>query len=204
MTAADSESGGILEFQAAMLADDELIAPARAAIEAGDSAEAAWLSALNAEIAGYETSDDEYFRGRAADLVDLRDRVLRNLSGADLDGGAAGRDPRRRRRDPDPLPGDRLVDGRRLALAGGSATSHVAMLARARGVPMVVGLGAIAFDGHAEAMVDGDSGAVVLSPGHSQRRYVEMRRAAQRRGRRAERPLSQRRRADLRRRARST
>ena len=39
-------------------------------------------------------------------------------------------------------------------------------------------LGAIAFEGHMEAMVDGDNGAVVLSPGHSQRSYVEMRRAA--------------------------
>ena len=44
------------------------------------------------------------------------------------------------------------------------------MLARARGVPMVVGLGAIEVDGHSEALVDGDTGAVVLSPGHSQLR----------------------------------
>ena len=149
-----------------MLADDELIAPALAAIEAGDSAEAAWVAALNAEIAGYETSDDDYFRARAADLIDLRDRVLRNLSGADLEARAAGRDPRRRRRDADAA--SSRPTGRRAAASrspAGSATSHVAMLARARGVPMVVGLGAIAFDGHSEAMVDGDTGAVVLSPG---------------------------------------
>ena len=155
-----------------------LTAPAFAAIEVGDAAEAAWLSALNAEITGYETSDDDYFRGRASDLVDLRDRVLRNLSGADLEAappGAilAGKDVTPSRF----LETDWSVGGG-LALFGGSATSHVAMLARARGIPMVVGLGAIALDGHVEAMVDGDNGALVLSPGHSQRSYVEMRRAA--------------------------
>jgi phosphotransferase system enzyme I (PtsI) len=176
--AADSEAGGMLEFQAAMLADDELIAPAKSAIEAGDSAEAAWVSALNAEIVGYETSDNDYFRGRAADLIDLRDRVLRNLSGADMEMAPPGAI----------LVGDDVTPTRFLetdwatgggvALSSGSATSHVAMLARARGVPMVVGLGAIALDGHAEAMVDGETGAVVLSPGHSQKSYVDMRRAA--------------------------
>ncbi len=175
--AADPESGGILEFQAAMLADDELISPALAKIADGDSAEAAWLSSLNAEIAGYEASEDEYFRGRTGDLVDLRDRVLRNLSGADLAATPPGAI----------LSGDDVTPTRFLetdwsmgggiALSGGSPTSHVAMLARARGVPMVVGLGAIPLDGHVEAMVDGDNGTIVLSPGHAQRSYIELHRA---------------------------
>lgn len=175
----DDASRGILEFQAAMLADDELISPARSGIEAGSSAEAAWVIALNAEIAGYETADDDYFRARAADMVDLRDRVLRNLSGVDLAAAPPGAI----------LVGDdvtptRFLDtdwstGGGVALGEGSATSHVAMLARARGVPMVVGLGALEVDGHADAMVDGDTGTVVLSPGHSQLAYVEMKRAAQ-------------------------
>ena len=145
----------------------------------GSSAEAAWVAALNAEIAGYETADDDYFRARAADMIDLRDRVLRNLSGVDLAAAPPGAI----------LVGDDVTPTRFLetdwstgggvALGDGSATSHVAMLARARGVPMVVGLGAIEVDGHIDAMVDGDTGAVVLSPGHSQLAYVEMKRAAQ-------------------------
>lgn len=175
--AAESEAGAILEFQAAMLADDELAAPAYVSIERGEGAEAAWIAALEDQIVGYETSSDDYFRGRAADLIDLRDRVLRNLSGADTEAAPPGAI----------LAGENLTPSRFLetdwslgggvALAGGSASSHVAMLARARGVPMVVGLREIALDGHLEAMVDGDSGAVVLSPGHAQRSYVEMRRA---------------------------
>ena len=141
MSAAAEDERGILEFQAAMLSDDELTEPAFALIEAGDSAEAAWLAALAEQIAGYETADDDYFRARAADIVDLRDRVLRNLSGADL----AAAPPGAILTGADVTP-TRFLEtdwsrGGGVALAAGSATSHVAMLARARGVPMVVGLG---------------------------------------------------------------
>ncbi len=178
MQATEGEGRGILEFQAAMLSDDELIAPAFALIDRGDSAEAAWLSALADQVSGYETASDAYFQARAADLIDLRDRVLRNLSGADL----AAAPPGAILTGADVTP-TRFLEtdwsrGGGVALAAGSATSHVAMLARARGVPMVVGLGEVEIDGHREAMVDGDTGAVVLSPGASQRAFAAARRAA--------------------------
>ena len=51
-----------------------------------------------------------------------------------------------------------------IALFAGSPSSHVAMLARSRGVPMVVGLGPVDVSGHVEAIVDGDTGRIVLSP----------------------------------------
>ena len=177
MSAAEGDGEAILEFQAAMLSDDELTAPALSMIEAGDSAEAAWISALSEQISGYETTADDYFRARASDLVDLRDRVLRNLSGADL----AAAPPGAILTGVDVTP-TRFLEtdwsrGGGVALAAGSATSHVAMLARARGVPMVVGLGDIAIDAHREAMVDGDVGAVVLSPGAAEHAFVEARRA---------------------------
>ena len=41
------------------------------------------------------------------------------------------------------------------------------MLARSRGVPMIVGLGSVDLNGHAAAIVDGDSGLLVLSPDES-------------------------------------
>jgi phosphotransferase system enzyme I (PtsI) len=64
-----------------------------------------------------------------------------------------------------------------IALFAGSPSSHLAMLARSRGVPMVVGLGAIGLDGHESAIVDGDSGRVILSPGDSDRTAFEAARA---------------------------
>jgi phosphotransferase system enzyme I (PtsI) len=176
MAEANAEAAGILEFQAAMLADDELTAPALAAIAAGSDADSAWQSALADQIAGYQAAGDEYFRARAGDVADMRDRVLRNLAGVGAPVPPAG----------SILMGGDLTPTRFLeadwsrgggiALGQGSATSHVAMLARTRGVPMVVGLGTIPFDGHGEALVDGEAGAVTLSPGETERAGFDLRR----------------------------
>ncbi len=178
MNAAEADEHGILEFQAAMLSDDELTHPVFTRIDAGDSAEAAWIAVLSEQITGFETADDDYFRARAADLVDLRDRVLRNLSGADLAAAPAGAILTGADITPTRFLETDWSQGGGVALSAGSATSHVAMLARARGVPMVVGLGDIVLDDHREAMVDGDSGAVVLSPGESEFAFVAKHRAA--------------------------
>jgi phosphotransferase system enzyme I (PtsI) len=175
MAQVEGDSAAILEFQAAMLADEELISPALHEIETGASADIAWETALADQIATYAEADDEYFRARAADLMDLRDRVLRNLSGAEADvlpAGAilAGED----------LTPTRFLEtdwsrGGGIALSSGSAASHVAMLARSRGVPMVVGLGSFPVDGHTEALLDGERGTIVLSPGPDQRAGFEAR-----------------------------
>ncbi len=178
MSAAAEDERGILEFQAAMLSDSELTDPAFALIDAGDSAEAGWLAALGEQISGYETTSDDYFRARAADLVDLRDRVLRNLSGVDLATAPPGAILMGAEVTPTRFLETDWSRGGGVALSAGSATSHVAMLARARGVPMVVGLGDIEIDGHREAMVDGDNGALVLSPGAAERAFVATRNAA--------------------------
>ena len=73
----------ILEFQVAMLEDDALADAAYEVISAGIAADHAWRLALDVEIAGYRAAEDEYFRARAADIVDIRDRVLAHLSGVD-------------------------------------------------------------------------------------------------------------------------
>jgi phosphotransferase system enzyme I (PtsI) len=79
-----SEAAEILGFQVALLEDDVLAEPAFVAIAAGRAAHDAWQDAMEAEAAGYESSEDEYFRARAADLNDIRDRVLAALAGSDL------------------------------------------------------------------------------------------------------------------------
>ena len=43
-------------------------------------ADAAWSSALNEQIAEYNSAPDEYLQARSSDLADLRDRVLRTLA----------------------------------------------------------------------------------------------------------------------------
>ena len=71
------------ETRVAMLEDDELMTRARAAIADGVPAQEAWCAVVDAEIAGYAEAEDEYFRARASDLRDIRDRVLASLMGED-------------------------------------------------------------------------------------------------------------------------
>ncbi|MGE3831251.1 MAG: phosphoenolpyruvate-utilizing N-terminal domain-containing protein, partial [Parvibaculaceae bacterium] len=151
----EGEGADILAFQVAMLEDDALLLPARAMILSGKPADEAWRKTVDAEIVGYELSDDDYFRARAADLKDMRDRVLKHLAGE----GAAAFSPGAILVGED-IPPTLFLEadwtkGGGIALTQGSASSHVAMLARARGVPMVVGLGDIALNGHSEAVIDG-------------------------------------------------
>jgi len=120
-------SEAILSFQIALLEDENLAAPGFARIAGGEAAHLAWHAAMDPEIASYEEAEDSYFRARASDLRDLRDRVLRHLAGeADqvvpagvvvaADGHAAL-----------DLSGHRLAR-RRLVLRRGSPSSHVAIL----------------------------------------------------------------------------
>ena len=81
---AGKDAREILEFQIAMLGDEALAEPAYTTIADGDSADLAWRAALDAQVEDYARAEDEYFRARSADLADLRDRVLRILSGEEL------------------------------------------------------------------------------------------------------------------------
>jgi phosphotransferase system enzyme I (PtsI) len=175
------EVADILEFQVAMIEDDALAEGAYHAIAAGTAADQAWRAALDAEIAGYRAAEDEYFRARAVDLVDIRDRVLAHLGGADkvakiaCGSIVAGEDIT-----PSAFLAADWTRGGGIVLAAGSPSSHVAMLARARGAPMVVGLGPFSWNGRkpALALVDGDAGTVIFDPEPETRRMFELRMAA--------------------------
>ena len=161
------DGAGILEFQMAMLEDEALSEPAFAAIAAGYAADQAWRTAIRAQVDDYEGAEDDNFRARASDLRDIGDRVLRSMAGCaeegDIPSGAIILSE-------DLTPSRFLAidwsKGGGLALTRGSASSHVATLARARGVPMVVGIEADldSIAGHAEALIDGESGDVYLDP----------------------------------------
>lgn len=164
VVAEEGDGADMLSFQIALLEDDALLAPARALIARGNPADEAWRKTVDAEIVGYEMSDDDYFRARAADLKDMRDRVLRHLAGAAAHLAQAGAILIG-----DDVPPSLFLEadwskGGAIALRQGSPSSHVAILARARGVPMVVGLGDVSPYDHAEAVIDGGAGLLVLSP----------------------------------------
>jgi len=163
---ATGEAADMLGFQVAMLSDGELVRPALERVGAGESVGAAWEAAMEIEIAGYREAGDDHFSARTADLEDIRDRVLGHLepgAGSPVipDGSVIVAAD---------LPISRFLaidwaQGGAILLTHGSPTSHVAMLARARGVPMIVGLdGAADVTAGREALVDATTGEVVLDP----------------------------------------
>jgi phosphotransferase system enzyme I (PtsI) len=70
----------ILEFQIALLDDEDLIAPVLERIAEGAPADGAWREVIDSEIAAYLASGSDVVEARSIDLADLRDRVLDALS----------------------------------------------------------------------------------------------------------------------------
>jgi len=188
--AEDEDATEILAFQVAMLEDEALSEEAFLAIAEGVAADAAWRTALDRQVADYRLAEDAYFRARSSDLADLRDRVLQALAGGD-DAGVT-LPPGTILLAHDLTPSRFLSQdwgGCGIALEAGSASSHVAMLARARGVPMVLGLGPVAPATGASALLDAESGLLVLDPDELERQAFERRLADHRRAVEAQRAL---------------
>lgn len=132
----------------------------------------------NAEYAVNETAkrfaemfsnmDDEYMRGRAADVQDVSRRVLGILTGTTA-GGVQSDEPVIIAAD-DLAPSETVqLDKKKIlafVTAGGSESSHTAILARTMGIPAIIGVGEAlneGWDGR-EAAVDGSTGEVYLEP----------------------------------------
>lgn len=161
----------LIEFQIAMLADDALSEQAFLDISQGMAAVAAWQKAMDRQIEEYAASEDDYFKARAADLSDIHERVLVELIGGDQTGQSIPPGAVIAAHDLTP---SRFLQtdwdsGGGVVLTEGSAMSHVAILARARGVPMVIGVADLdAADTGVEPSVriaiDGGTGEVCLQP----------------------------------------
>ena len=195
-TQSDALAAEIMGVQIALLQDSEFITPVLQDIAAGIGADQAWQRLLGAEIDAYRTTGNAYFRGRATDLRDLNERVLSHLRGY-------GRSTQQ-------IPDQAIIlvqeltpsgflelDWTRLAglvMGAGSKTSHVAMLARARGVPALVELQTAmdAIPEGTEAILDGERGHLVLRPNSQQRqRYADRMAVRTARAREARRRLLQ-------------
>jgi multiphosphoryl transfer protein len=156
----------IFDAHLLFLGDEALLDPARRGIRAGRNAADAWDGAV-AEVAGqWQRLTDSYQRERVRDLDAIRTGVLAHLLGARRGepGGSgivvaaeltpadtAGFDPA-------------VVKG--IATAMGGPTSHAAILARALGIPAVLGLGpdVLAVPEATPLLLDGDQGSVQVAP----------------------------------------
>ena len=167
---AGEEVGAIFEAQALFARDPGIVEPALALVESGQPPDIAILEATNRQADQLATVDDEYFRERAADLRDVGRRIAAILR------GEAAPDLWRTDGQPAILVADdldpsavatlrpELVGG--IALSRGAPTGHAAIVARALGIPLVLGLG----DGVAtlapdtDGAVDGFSGRLLIAP----------------------------------------
>jgi len=160
---------GILAAHEAFLADPELRGAAEQAIAAGRSAGVAWREAVEVQVAVLRGLADARLAQRADDLVDLERQVLLALSGETvatpmLPHGAI-------------VVTDELLPSQLLALEGtelggictarGGATSHVAILAAAMGVPALCAMGPALLETRrgVTAILDADAGLLHISPG---------------------------------------
>jgi phosphotransferase system enzyme I (PtsI) len=164
MAGTDKDSAEILEFQQAMIEDSSLAEPAFVAIATGLDAATAWTNAMAAEIHGYETAEDSYFQARSSDLRDISSRVLRALTGSADQTPPTGAVLYGRDLTPTQFLSMDWKQGGGIALREGSAASHVAMLARSRGVPMLVGVGPLDAANDDLVLLDAEHGRVIVLP----------------------------------------
>ncbi len=157
----------IFSAHLALLDDDALLARARVAIDQGAAAEPAWRAAGEETAAQWRALDDRLLRERAADVEDVGRRVLAALAGREARPTLAGEgvvvSDELTPRDTAALdPG--LVKA--VATARGTPTAHAAILARALGLPAVVGLGSsvLAIAEGTSVLLDGDDGTVLVEP----------------------------------------
>ncbi len=175
----------------AWLEDPDLAAAARERIRAGRSAGQAWREALDAEAERLAASGNALLAGRVADLRDLQRRVMAALG--DAAEPALPEVPEGAILAAEELTPSELVAvaARRpagLCLAGGGTTSHVAILARARGIPCLAAMGPALLERSSErAVLDAEGGRLETAPSPARLAEVEARRAARRHEAEAER-----------------
>ncbi len=162
----------------ALLEDPALLDAAQHSIDQGTAATHAWSQSIDVQCEVLQHTGSALLAERANDLRDLKQRVLRAVLGEawhyDVPAGAivAAHEL---------TPSDLLqlsaqgVAG--LCMAEGGATSHVAILARGKGLPCLVALGAALLDQPQgqSVVLDADGGRLELAP--STERLTEVQQA---------------------------
>jgi phosphocarrier protein FPr len=180
-TAGDN-TPSIFEYHQLVLGDPDLLQRARAAIRRDRvSAGTAWRRVLDATMEAYGSSESVYMQARTADVMDVGNRVFRQLADQpekplhlDLPAVIAAHDL---------LPSEvaQLDPGMTLGIitAMGGRNSHAAILIRSLGIPAVAGAGP-AVDAIApgtEVGLDGNEGRIWLSPDETVRGDLKARRS---------------------------
>ena len=131
----------------------------------------------------FANMDDAYMSARAADVKDVSGRIINILSGV-VQGGIDSDVPVILASD-DLAPSETVQLDKSKILgfitAGGSGSSHTAILARTMGIPAIIGVGDQVKEEHEgrEVIVDGGTGNIVIEPDPDTREYMIQKRKEQ-------------------------
>ena len=134
------DTAGIFEAHAMMLDDDDLIDSCKELMSEGHSAEYAVREGFEAAAKMFSEMEDEYFRARSADVIDLKNSMLDVLFGTDTE-SLQGKEPAILVAE-DMTPSDTVKLDKSLLLGlitrQGSSNSHTAILARSMNWPTLI------------------------------------------------------------------
>jgi phosphotransferase system enzyme I (PtsI) len=165
-----NDESGIFEAHVMMLEDRSVVDRVLAAIDnRQQNAEFAFYAVMQNFLEAMRRIPDPYLRERTADIEDVAQRVLRNFE-TDGDARPLGPEDQHVLVAYDLAPSDTASMNRRhvlgFATEQGSVNSHTAILARALGIPAVVGLDVAVIDiiALSPAILDGYTGKLILHP----------------------------------------
>ncbi len=166
--AGHEETAGIFDAHAAMLDDDDVIDEAcKEILSEGHTAEYAVSKGCEAAEQMFLNMEDEYFRARSADVVDLKNSMLDVLFGADTS-SLQGTEPAILVAE-DLAPSETVKLDKSLLLGLvtrlGSSNSHTAILARSMNWPTLIQCHDIADDWDGKfAILDGYNSCIYIEP----------------------------------------
>lgn len=182
----------IFEAHQELLDDPELLEAVQARIKTGQSSLKAWKATIDERAAAIAALNDPLLAARAADLHDVGQRVLRLMLGLGQNGASMPSTPvivvarelspsDTASFDPEHVLGFGIVEG--------GPTSHIAILARALGLPAIVGVddSMLALPENTPVILNGNDGTLTVNPASdvleraklAQRRWLDYRRFAQ-------------------------
>jgi phosphoenolpyruvate-protein phosphotransferase len=182
----------IFEAHGELLDDPELAESVQERVKAGVSPIKAWKATIDERAAAIAALNDPLLAARADDLHDVGKRVLRLMLGLSEKGPSTPTSPvviiarelspsDTASFDPERVLGFGIVEG--------GPTSHIAILARALGIPAIVGVDEcmLALEEKTPVILNGNDGTLTVNPASdvleraklTQRRWLEYRRFAQ-------------------------
>jgi phosphotransferase system enzyme I (PtsP) len=165
------EEGALFDVHRLILEDPTLIEQIENKIlKEGYVAEYAVSNVFEKHLNSFTQIEDEYLRERAADVKDVAQRVLENLSGMKEEKVALPKEAILVAEDLSPADLS-LIEGdhfRGIVIATGGVTSHASILAKSFEIPSVVAVEGLLENVHQgdSLIVDGNSGVVYINPSH--------------------------------------